>query len=176
MIEFIKSWCEGIIVAVVISIIIEMLLPEGNNKKYIKVIIGIYILFVIIGPILGKINIEYNFKNFIKYDEITVSNNFDNNIKDVYIDGIEENIKLELENVGYFVENVIVKVDNKYENIEKIEITLLSNNNDKKENGIKINEIKINKKPNIQIENSKINELLEKNYNVPKEKIYIFQN
>ena len=36
MINFMKTWCEGIIVAVMISIIIELLIPEGNNKKYVK--------------------------------------------------------------------------------------------------------------------------------------------
>ena len=32
--EFISSWVQGIIVAVVIGSIIEMILPEGNSKKY----------------------------------------------------------------------------------------------------------------------------------------------
>ena len=43
MIEFFRSWCEGIIVAVIIAMLIEAILPEGNNKKYVKVVIGIYI-------------------------------------------------------------------------------------------------------------------------------------
>ena len=36
VIQFLKSWCEGILVAVMISIMIEAILPEGNNKKYIN--------------------------------------------------------------------------------------------------------------------------------------------
>ena len=39
--EFISSWVQGIIVAVVIATIIEMILPEGNSKKYIKIVIGV---------------------------------------------------------------------------------------------------------------------------------------
>jgi len=34
--EFITSWVQGIIIAVIIGTIIEMLLPNGNSKKYIK--------------------------------------------------------------------------------------------------------------------------------------------
>ena len=45
MIEWIKNWTEGIIIAVIISIIIEMLVPDGKNKKYVKVVSGIYILY-----------------------------------------------------------------------------------------------------------------------------------
>ena len=55
VISFISSWAEQIIVAVIIATIIEMILPSGNNKKYIKVVIGIYVLFTILSPIIGKI-------------------------------------------------------------------------------------------------------------------------
>ena len=37
-----KAWCENILVAVMISTLIEMMLPEGKTQKYIKVVIGIY--------------------------------------------------------------------------------------------------------------------------------------
>ncbi len=52
--EFISSWVQGIIVAVVIATIIEMLLPNGNSSKYIKIVIGVYIIFNIISPIINK--------------------------------------------------------------------------------------------------------------------------
>lgn len=38
MIESIKTWTENIIIVVIISIIIEMILPDGSNKKYVKVV------------------------------------------------------------------------------------------------------------------------------------------
>ena len=57
----ISSWAQGIIVAILTSSIIQMLLPEGKNKKYIKVIIGVYILFCIISPVIGK---DLNLENY----------------------------------------------------------------------------------------------------------------
>ena len=36
--EAIKSWSENIIIVVIISIIIEMILPDGKSKKYVKVV------------------------------------------------------------------------------------------------------------------------------------------
>lgn len=63
VISFISSWAEQIIVAVIIATIIEMILPNGNNKKYIKVVIGIYVLFTILSPILGKIT-KVNYESF----------------------------------------------------------------------------------------------------------------
>ena len=36
MIEWVTSWAQGIIIAVIVATIIEMILPDGNCKKYIK--------------------------------------------------------------------------------------------------------------------------------------------
>ena len=36
MVKFINSWAQGIILGVIIATIIEMILPEGNNKKFVK--------------------------------------------------------------------------------------------------------------------------------------------
>ena len=48
MINAMSTWAKSIILAVIVSTIIQMILPEGNNKKYIKTVIGLYILFTII--------------------------------------------------------------------------------------------------------------------------------
>ena len=53
--EWVSGWIQGIIIAVIISTIIEMILPEGNSKKYIKVVIGVYILFSIVSPVISKV-------------------------------------------------------------------------------------------------------------------------
>ena len=53
--NWISNWIQGIIIAVIIGTIIEMLLPEGNCKKYVKVVIGVYILFSIISPVITKV-------------------------------------------------------------------------------------------------------------------------
>ena len=55
MISWISSWAQGIIMAVIIGAIIEMILPEGNSKKYVKIVIGVYVLFTIISPVISKI-------------------------------------------------------------------------------------------------------------------------
>lgn len=123
MILKIRQWCEGIIVAVIISIIIEMIVPEGKNKKYIKVIIGIYIMFVSLSPLLELLEYDFKFDDIFTFDSsVEVSKNLDSSIKDVYVLAIEENIKLELENLGYNICFVNVYTDINYENIEKIEL------------------------------------------------------
>lgn len=124
MIIKIKQWCEGIIIAVIISIIIEMIIPEGKNKKYIKVIIGIYIMVVSLSPLLELLHYDINFDEIANFDTIETSQNIDDDIKDIYISGIEENLKLEIEDLGYAVEFIKIYTDINYENIEKVELKI----------------------------------------------------
>jgi stage III sporulation protein AF len=124
MIEKSKQWCEGIIVAIIISIIIEMLIPDGKNKKYVKVVIGIYIMFITLNPILELLNYDFEIDDFFELQNIQVSSNYDPEMVEVYVLGIEQTIKEEIENLGYDVENVSVFLDDTYENIEKIELEI----------------------------------------------------
>ena len=131
MVKIFRNWCEGLVIAVIISIIIEMLIPEGNNKKYIKVVIGLYIIFVIINPILDIFNYDFDLRRVFSYDTIETSSNiinYEDNIRKVYINGIENEIKNEVINLGYQVSSVKIFVDKDYTNIRKIELQILGKN------------------------------------------------
>lgn len=170
MILEIKKWCEGIIVAVILCIIIECLIPNGNNKKYIKVVIGIYIMYVILNPILNLFEYEIDLQNIFKTENNfeEVSNNLDNQIKDVYILGIEENIKSEITNLGYEVSNIKIFVDISYQNIEKIELQI---KNKKNTNTILVEPIEINDKKINDEDYAQIKKFISENYFVKEENI-----
>lgn len=159
MILKIRNWCEELIIAVVLCIIIECLIPNGNNKKYAKVVIGIYIMFVTINPILNLLNHEIEFDEMFsaKYQE--TYSNLDYDMKDVYIIGIEESIKEEINELGYQVEDVNISLDINYENIEKIEIEILQD---------KSNQINVNNE-NSNTNYQDIFEILKQNYFVLEE-------
>lgn len=124
MVKFINSWAQGIIVAVIISTIIEIILPEGNNKKYVKTIIGIYILFAIVYPLLTKIsnkNISINSivasanKEISKYETNTsIALETNSYIEDTYKAKIEEDIDKRFLDKGYKVNllNVYIETQN----------------------------------------------------------------
>ena len=52
MINFLSSWAEQVILAVIIATILELILPNSKNKKYVQMVIGVYVLFNIISPII----------------------------------------------------------------------------------------------------------------------------
>lgn len=137
MVSFLSTWAEQIIVAVIIATIIEMILPSGNNKKYIKAIIGVYILFTIISPILGKItnidldNIDYEkyFKELDTSQTISQSltQNNDKSIEEIYENNIKQDMKAKLKEQGYIVENIDLNIEFKNEvNYGKINSVNLS--------------------------------------------------
>lgn len=135
MIEFISSWAQQIIVAVIVATIIEMVLPKGNNKKYIKSIIGVYILFTILSPIITKVvggevkldtDYEKYFTNTDTYQTMSdsLSNINNENIEEVYKDNLKKDIVSKVKEKGYLATNVEVEVNVKdsasYGNINKI--------------------------------------------------------
>ncbi len=174
MILAIKNWCEGIIIAIIISIIVELLLPNGNNKKYVKVVSGIYIMFVILNPILEMLKYDINFENMFNFGETQqVTQTMSQDIKDIYVVGIKESIKQDIEKLGYNVETLEILLDSNYENIEKIELKV-----ELKEDKVKaVEKVEIGKdKTDLDNSYSEIIELLKENYLVDETKIIFLSN
>lgn len=195
MIEFIKNWAEGIVIAVIIATILEMLLPDNKNKKYISTVIGIYILFAIVSPIISKFTGQtINLKDYTNKDtSLSTSNTMNNiallesssNVEDVYMKTLKSDITDKLKSKGYAVSFIDLKVNtsskSNYGEIEGIylKLSLLEENNSINS----INEIKINVSENLNnpksMENiseedlNNIKEFLIDTYGISKDKIHI---
>ncbi len=161
MIEFLSSWAQGIIVAVIIATLIEMILPNSSSKKYVKVVIGMYILFTIVSPIIKKLggkDINLNTINIEKYEQQisksdnTISRKFEDNntrsIKDIYVSNLKADISAKLKEKGYEIDtsDIQIKDDENY-TIEKITLKLIKMEQKQEKN----NEIVIN---TVEIENT----------------------
>lgn len=158
MVEWISGWAQGMIVAVIIATIIEMLLPEGSSKKYIKVVVGIYILFTIVSPVITKItNKEFKLSDIIDLDEYIEAASSDNtyneleksnneNIKEVYIASLKSDIEGKIANKGYNADSIEVEVqDNDEYTINSITISVSKLDEKEENNNIEIvNEVEIN--------------------------------
>lgn len=198
MIKFINSWAQGIILAVIIATIIEIILPEGKNKKYVKTVIGVYILFTIIYPLINKLtktNINTLIENTTKQMSTYQENNSlkidtDKYIESTYKKKIEEDIRKRAneKNLNITSLNVYIETEdeNRYGMLNSLVMKVEKNETSKKNNDVnQIKEINISK--NVQnneiIENKdktvtekEINEFKEyinATYYLEKEKIHI---
>jgi len=108
MINFISSWAEQIVLAVVVATIIELILPKNKNKKYIQMVIGIYVLFNIISPIIkNKDNFSVEKYNTEKYEsqsqyEIDQSS-MDARIEKIYLEELEKKTQEKFQDNGFVV-------------------------------------------------------------------------
>jgi stage III sporulation protein AF len=134
MINFLSNWIEGIVIAVIITSIFEMLLPEGNMKKYVKIVLGIYVVFSIISPFVDNKSL-YSFDIEDTIDEYSTnitkstSLNGDNDIENMYIDALEKEIIKKVEEQGYIakecVANAIFDTSSENFGINNISISLI---------------------------------------------------
>ena len=69
MIENISLWAKNITLSVIMVSLFEMLLPNKKIKQYVNVVMGLYILFNIISPFVGK-DISINLDKIIENSQI----------------------------------------------------------------------------------------------------------
>jgi len=132
MISGMSSWAQNIVVSVIIVTILEMILQEGNIKKYIKTVMGIYIVFVIISPIIGKTFLEdFNVEDFFKEDSKEVSSvALDNDayISSIYKSSLTEDIVKRLKEKGYKADVTSIELET-YEKIKSVELKISKQDN-----------------------------------------------
>jgi len=197
MVKFINSWAQGIILGVIIGAIIEIILPEGNNKKFVKTVIGVYILFTIVHPLINAISnksinlnsiINNTTKEMEKHTENIITIETNSYIEDTYRNNLKENIKQTIKEKGYEVEevNLYIETANKERYGQINAIVMKVTKFDEKQENNEVNNIekidisisnKIHKsEENNQIPEDEINNLkqyLYNTYSVEMERIHI---
>lgn len=143
---FISVWAQGIIVSVIIATIIEIILPDSSNSKYVKVVIGVFVLFSIVSPIINKfsnnkISNEINFDSYIKTSTsnsaITTNVNMNNEdtIRKIYEENLKVDIKTKITQKGYIVGNINLETLNNNEyTLNKIDLKIIAKNKSTNQN------------------------------------------
>lgn len=153
--NWISGWIQGIIIAVIIGTIIEMLLPDGNCKKYVKVVIGVYILFSIVSPVITKVTGNefrvsdiYDINTYIevsaKSSQENIENNQQNQIKQVYITNLKNDMKQKIQEKGYSVKSLTLEISNDEQYTLKKIVAQVTKRKNEENNEVKgVNEINI---------------------------------
>ena len=177
MIEFLSSWAKGLGLAIVIVSILEMLLPNNKTKKYIRMVMGLYILFTIISPFIKNrtlfnvenIDLSKELNNYSSVETSVDQTSMDERIQVLYVEELEKDITKKVEEKGYEVTECKVKANIQAQNntISKIKLKIKINEENKKEENETIenkmvNEIQKIKPVNTQIQNNNKEEKEEK--------------
>lgn len=153
--NWISGWIQGIIIAVIIGTIIEMLLPDGNCKKYVRVVIGVYILFSIVSPVITKVTGNefrvsdiYDINTYIevsaKSSQENIESSQQNQIKQVYITNLKNDMKQKIQEKGYSVKSLTLEISNDEQYTLKKIFAQVSKKKDEETKKVKgVNEINV---------------------------------
>ena len=147
MIEFLSGWAKNLGVVIVIVSIFEMILPNNKTKKYIRVVLGIFVMFNIISPFIKNkdklSSVSIDLENYTTEQNVAVDQtSMDKRIQDLYEKELEKDIKNKIEEQGYKVASC------------KVNATILENeNSNSEENTIQKIKLKIEKKEDIEKSN-----------------------
>lgn len=152
MINFLSLWVKNLSLALIVVSILEMLLPNNKTKKYIKMVMGLYILFSIIAPFVNSSNVlNFNIEDVYSDYSKEISNtstagevnqaSMDDRLNKLYKEQLESDITQKVEEKGYDVrkckvdahvsesdtgiESITIEIDEKNDNTEN------SNNSNK---------------------------------------------
>ena len=162
MIKFLSNWAKNIGLAIILVSILEMILPENKTKKYIKMVLGTYVLFSIISPFINN-NIDIDLNDYTENTSVSKvnQNSANKKINEMYKEEMEKNITNIVEEQGYIVDgcDVDIKITDDVDTTKLNKITLNVKNG---EDGMLEN-----KTDNIDIEKKVVSEVQKiKNINI----------
>jgi len=147
MINFLSSWVKNLALALIIVSILEMILPNNKTKKYVKMVMGLYILFSIISPFIENSdkfdlnNLDLN--SYVEETQTTSSTgeeldqtSMDNRLNQIYKEELEKDITQKIEGKGYEVESckVVAYISEDDSGIEKITLKISRKTNENEDN------------------------------------------
>ena len=69
-----SSWLLSVVGVVILGVLIDVVLPEGNVNKYIKAVFAFVIILVIISPLTKIDSVDVSLENLIKLSKQTPKN------------------------------------------------------------------------------------------------------
>lgn len=175
MINFLSSWVKNLSLALIVVSILEMLLPNNKTKKYIKMVMGLYILFSIIAPFVNNsnvlnFNIEDVYSDYSKEISSTSTTStagevnqasMDDRLNKLYKEQLESDITKKVEEKGYDVRKCKVNahISESDTGIESITLEIDGKNSEKNDKSDKSSETNSTKNMNNTLEDKIVKEI-----------------
>ena len=117
----IRSFAQQIIYVSIVLVIIELIVPKGNTKKYVYVILSLFLLLNFVSPVINIIN-DFDMKNAANSVLETISSNTQNT-DDINMDDFSEykigKITNSLEEkMSGIIEEILVKENIKFKDLK----------------------------------------------------------
>ncbi len=172
-----NQFASSLTACIIVITIIEMLLPNGKNKKYVTFVSSMLLIIIIINPIITLFNKNLNLDDILKNEEkILATNEYaskmeyakEKSIKETYQKVLKEDIITRLEENGYIVKNVSVVIDEDTYNPIQMELQIEHDDGD-----IEKVVIDVSSNQSENIDDLKVKEILNNAYGIKEENVFI---
>lgn len=143
MIEIFRNWIVAMLCLGILIVIVQLIIPKTNLRKYIYTLIGIITVITIVSPIvdlLSKGNVEESIAGILSSmsgEEDTISVNSDNLeeekkelVKIQFVENLKSDVMFKLAHKDIEVNDINIVIDDEY-NVVKIDIKIAKIDNTK---------------------------------------------
>lgn len=123
----ISAWILGIVGVVVLSIIVDLVMPNGSTSKFIKNIFAFVIVIVILSPIVSFLSKkDIKLEDIFENNNITIQEEFLSSVNQKILNKLQEELENDIEEFGISGVQVGLKANIFEEklNIEQVSIDL----------------------------------------------------
>ncbi len=117
-----SAWLLSIACVVVLSVLAEFVLPEGQINKYTKVIFSFIILLVIIMPLPSLFGKNFNFDKFLDFGDSQIQQDYIYQVNIDKLDALSDDIMKEIKTNGLENVKISINADVLTENMEIFDI------------------------------------------------------
>lgn len=114
----ISSWVLSIIGVCFLSVLVDLMLPDGKTNSLIKKVVSYIIVAIVIMPIINLVNNKNQIQDVFSYSEIQIQDNYIYNINQSKLDSIKQNIENDLQDGGILGAEVSISADVFTQNME----------------------------------------------------------
>ena len=112
MFSSISEWLLSIAGIICISVVVELILPEGQINKYIKGIMSFLVTFIIILPLPKLLNSQKDYSNIFDYEHsIEVDEDYLYQLNLDKVNSLKNDIEREISQMGYSNIQVYISCD-----------------------------------------------------------------
>ncbi|MDY3658844.1 MAG: stage III sporulation protein AF [Eubacteriales bacterium] len=116
----ISSWIMAVVGISVLGVLVDLVMPDGQTKKYIKGVFAFIVVLVIISPLPSLLNKEFSINDIFEENAIVIQEDFVYQVNRDRLETLENMIEADLKEQG--ISNISIKISaNIFTNKMKIE-------------------------------------------------------
>lgn len=109
MLSELSNWILSIAGIICVSVIVELILPDGQMNRYIKGIFSFIIILVVIMPIPKLLNRDFDFSNIFDNSGYEINSDYLYQVNLDKMNSVKNEIEKQIEKRGYL--NVVVSIN-----------------------------------------------------------------